>query len=165
MATVLQTDLWQRPALPGLIVVTTNSVVNSRGVLVMGRGSAGDARDRIPGIQSEVTTEIRRQRPGIVLDGTADYGFLVVRSPFRPDRVGFGILQAKRHWRDVSAWETIELALAQLAAWATEHPDVEIRCPVPGLGCGQIGRGVQLDRDRVLEACRELPASITFCWR
>lgn len=164
MSEILQTNLWQCPPLPGMIVVTTNSVVNSRGVLIMGRGSAGDAAKRIPGIQAEVTAEIRRQRPEIVLDGKADYGFLVIRSPFRPNRVGFGIFQAKRHWRHVSAWETVELSLAQLEEWALEHPEVSIRCPLPGLGCGQIGSGQPLDRDRLLAACSELPASITFCW-
>ena len=165
MATVVCGELWQRPQLPGLIVVTTNSVVNSRGLLIMGRGSAGDAVKRIPGLQFEVTAEIRQQRPEIVLDGTVDYGFLIIRSPFRPGRVGFGILQAKRHWRHVSAWSTIELALSQLETWAIEHPEVEIRCSLPGAGCGQIGSGTPVDREQLLAACCRLPESITFFWR
>ena len=161
MANIIQADLWQLPDPPRLLVVTTNSIVNSRGVLVMGRGSAGDARDRVPEIQAEVTAAIHRERPGIRLNGTQDYGFIVVRSPPR----GFGILQTKRDWRDVSAWETIALSLAQLHEWATEHPDINIRCSAPGLGCGHIGHGVPVTRDRIITACQALPDNVTFCYR
>lgn len=161
MAKIVQAELWDLPPPPRLVVVTTNSVVNNRGVLIMERGSAGDAVELDPEIQAEVTAEIHRQRPEIKLDGTQDYGFLIVR----PTPRGFGVLQAKRHWQDVSAWETISLALTQLHAWATKHPDVQIRCSAPGLGCGRIGRGVPIPRERIIAACEKLPDTVTFCFR
>lgn len=161
MANIIQANLWDLPPPPRLVVVTTNSIVNSRGVLIMGRGSAGDAVRLVPTIQFETTIAIRQHRPGIKLNGTQDYGFLVVR----PIPRGFGVFQTKRHWLDVSVWETISMSLAQLHVWATEHPDTQIRCSAPGLGCGQIGRGTPIPRERIITACQALPDNVTFCYK
>ena len=164
MALILRETLWRHPGFPGLIAVTTNSIVNVHGLLIMGRGSAGDACKRIPGIQRECTEAIRQSFPEILLNGSADYGFVVVR-PVRTDRLGFGIFQAKRDWRDVSGLATLSSSFESLRAWAVAHPEVQIRCAAPGLGCGQIGRGQAVSPGWVLETCRELPVNVTFCRR
>lgn len=109
MSRIIHAELWVHPGMPGLIAVTTNSVVKHNGELVMGRGSAGQAAQRIPGIALECVLAIQRDFPRIRLDSRMDYGLVVVRAP-TPGKIGFGILQAKRHWQDMSSWATIRIA-------------------------------------------------------
>lgn len=116
---IVHEELWNRMQLPTMVVVTTNSVVCSYG-LVMGRGSAGEAAARYPGLAREAEKAIRCKLPGFVLDGTGDYGFVVVRKSVA--QVGIGLLQAKRHWKDKSALPTIEKSVLELGKYALLHP-------------------------------------------
>ncbi len=155
-------ELWKHPGLPGMIVVTTNSMANSKGELVMGRGSAGEAAKRIPGIQRECADAIRSV--GVPLDGTADYGFLVIRHP-TDKKVGFGILQAKRDWRNVSDIETISLSIIMLNTYLKNNPSVQVRTVFPGIGCGRFGEGVAIDPKVVKRMLDALPDNLTVCIR
>lgn len=157
-------DLWRHPGFPGIIAVTTNSIAKRDGSLVMGRGSAGDAARRIPNIAFECASAILYAHPHIRLDGTQDYGFLVVRPP-REDRVGFAILQAKRHWRDVSDIHTIMLSVLSLRAYLMANPTVQVRTVFPGGGCGQIGNGTAPSVDEIAMLLRPLPDNLTVCIR
>lgn len=157
-------ELWRHPGNPGIIAVTTNSIVKRDGSLVMGRGSAGEAAQRIPNIGIECATAIQNAHPRFALNGTEDYGFMVVRPP-REDRVGFAILQAKRHWQDVSAIETIMLSIRMLKAYLLANPDVQVRTVFPGGGCGQIGGGTPPSVREIAMLLRPLPDNLTVCIR
>jgi hypothetical protein len=156
-------ELWRNPGIPGMIIVTTNSVTNHYG-LVMGKGSAGEAAQRIPGIRHECVAAIRSVLPGIALDGTQDYGFIVVRNPSLL-KIGFGIFQAKRDWKDVSKLETIDKAVVELEHWAVNNPKVNFRMPFPGIGNGQMGAGSPPDINDILQEISGLPDNVTVCVR
>jgi hypothetical protein len=156
MAQILREDLWTRVRWPGLYLVTTNSVLNARGLLIMGRGSAREARDRIPGIQAEIVQIVQ---PTVA----EDYGFRVIRDPRRDGHFGFGVFQTKRDWRHVAYVETILKSLGMLDEYAVANPDVLIRCPLPAVGCGQIGTGTPPDSNEIRALCLELPDNVTFC--
>ena len=153
---IVREELWQKPEYPGMIVVTTNSWTKKNNALVMGRGAAQQARDRIRLIDREAgcLVQLFEQR-----HGHRDYGFLVVRDPYREGLVGFGIFQVKRFYGDPGDLGLIELAVQKLSAWATEHPDVNIRMNYPGIGYGRLGR------DLVEPLLDVLPQNVTICWR
>ena len=161
MAQFEQRDLWSPVPWPGLYLVTTNSIITRNRHLVMGRGSAREAKQRIPGIEFEIVEQFHDFK----LDGTEDYGFRIIRDPRRADRFGFGVFQTKRHWKHVAIVETIMLSLSTLNDYAERNPDVTIRCPLPAAGCGWIGTGTPPDPDEIRAACETLPASVTFCSR
>jgi hypothetical protein len=162
MAHFEQRDLWSPVPWPGLYLVTTNSIVTRYyRHLVMGRGSALEAKQRIPGIEFEIMDHLTEFK----LDGTEDYGFRVIRDPRRDNRFGFGILQTKRHWKHVAVVETIVLSLSMLHHYAERNPDVTIRCPLPAAGCGWIGTGTPPDPKAVRAVCETLPNNVTFCSR
>ncbi|KKK79008.1 hypothetical protein LCGC14_2837860, partial [marine sediment metagenome] len=58
-------ELWKPVEHPAIYVVTTNASVNKRGELVMGRGAALQATQRIPGIAVEAA-EIVDYRLGLL---------------------------------------------------------------------------------------------------
>lgn len=157
-------ELWRHPGFPGIIAVTTNSIVKRDGSLVMGRGSAGEAKQRLAGIEFQCADAIMDAHPMMKLDGTEDYGFLVVRPP-REDRVGFAMLQAKRHWQDVSAIETIMLSVRMLRAYLLANPTVQVRTVFPGGGCGQVGNGAAPSILEIASLLRPLPDNLTVCIR
>ncbi len=157
-------DLWRNPGFPGVIAVTTNSIVKRDGGLVMGRGSAGEAAQRIPGIQHEIVSAVEQLHPRFKFDGRSDYGFVVVRQP-TASKIGFAALQAKRDWRDVSDLETITLSIRMLREYLLAHPDVNVRTVFPGGGCGQIGEGTPPSVDVIAALLRPLPDNLTVCIR
>ena len=164
MAHIVHEELFVHTSPPGLIAVTTNSIVKSDGGLVMGRGSAGEIARLVPEIRFEGVRAIKRAWPNMKLDGTQDYGFIVVRMPTEKS-TGIGFLQAKRNWMDTSSRQTIVTGLDMLSEWASQRPDIQIRSVIPGWGCGQIGRGERLDKDELLALCGALPDNVKFCIR
>jgi hypothetical protein len=153
---------------PQIIAVTTNSIRKHDGGLVMGRGSAGEAVQRIGAtIRFECAQAIRNHHPTFHLDGRPGetYGFLVIREPIADQRVGFAIIQAKYHWRDVAPMTLIETTLDSLYAYACAHPDIRIRTPIPGIGCGLIGRGAPPDVRTIVQMCQRFPDNVIFTHR
>lgn len=150
MAKIVREELWKHPGHPGMIIVTTNAIVKANGALVMGRGAARQARDRIPEIDLECGTAARQ--------AAHRYGFHVVRPP-TGGKVGFGIFQVKYHYKELANLELIELAVKKLTNYANEFPDVAIRMNYPGIGHGG------LTRQEVEPLLLSLPDNITICWR
>lgn len=153
---LIKGELWRLPApigQPSIMGVTTNAIITSAG-LVMGKGSAGEAVSRIPGIRQEVATALRAAHPQWHFDGRPgeDYGFLVIREPVPGQRVGFAIIQAKRHWRDASPLDLVLASIAAADQEARARPGTVIRCPVPGIGAGRLSGA---DRACVLDACAD----------
>jgi len=143
------------PGFPGMIAVSTNHSISKSGALVMGRGAALQAKQRIPGIDLECGEAIRsfQQR----CDGP--YGFLVVRPP-TDSKIGFGIFQVKYHWAEAAALELIWYSAEGLAKWAKDHSDCAIRMNFPGIGNGH------LSRQEVLPIIQDvLPQNVAVCHR
>ncbi len=151
-------ELWQMPKLPGIIVVTTNYITRRRdSALIMGRGAALQAKNRIPGIDVECGLATIRH---FAETNELNYGFLIVRPANRPGKVGFGIFQVKQHWGNAAELWLIERSTKRLSTWANEHPDVSVRMNFPGIGNGQMSAADVLP---LLEA--SLPDNVTVCRR
>ncbi len=149
-------ELWKDPGRPGLICVTTNSVVkDSDGSLAMGAGAAKQAAQRIPGIALEagrLITVVRR------MTGKQNYGFMVIRPP-TADKCGFGIFQVKDHYKEAASLALITQSCRDLAAWCLSEPECQVRLNYPGIGLGK------LTMDEVLPALEVLPQMCTICHR
>jgi len=148
-------ELWKHPGFPGMIVVTTNATIAKRGNLVMGRGAAKQAVDRIKNIQFEAGTIARTYIPVGSSTGFAQYGFAIVRHPTE-DKIGFGIFQVKWHFAENACLDMIEMATDRLLEYIEEHPDVNIRMNFPGIGAGR------LSPDDVLPIIERLE-TVTIC--
>jgi len=153
---VVTEELWQRPEFPGMIVVTTNYTTKRNSALVMGRGAALQARERIPGIDVECGKAIIQH---FGRTNELNYGFLVIRPENAPGKIGFGIFQVKEHFRDSASLSLIEKSAKRLATWANEHPNVNIRMNFPGIGYGHLSAA------DVLPLLRVLPDNVLVCRR
>ena len=80
---IIRGELWQLVEHPAVYVVTTNASVNNSGELVMGRGAALQATQRIPGIALEAASLVD-YRLGLLNRDDKPYGFVLVRQP-RPE--------------------------------------------------------------------------------
>ena len=103
MPNIVREELWLHPGHPGMLVVTTNSTISKAGGLVMGRGAAKKAVERIQGIEKKCAKKVRT---------AADpYGFLPVRLPRPEEKIaGFEIFQVKRHWKEQADLTLIKIA-------------------------------------------------------
>ena len=73
-----QEELRQAPGHPGMIVVTTNGTISKKGALVMGRGAAKEACNRIRGIEYECGKFARSFVPLGSSTGYSQYGFTLI---------------------------------------------------------------------------------------
>ncbi len=129
-------ELWQLVEHPAVYVVTTNASVNNSGELVMGRGAALQAAQRIPGIALEAASLVD-YRLGLLNRDDKPYGFVLVRQP-RPEegKYGFGIFQVKHAWDQPAKISLISHAMDILRMYALDKRDVTIRMNYPGIGLG-----------------------------
>jgi predicted NAD-dependent protein-ADP-ribosyltransferase YbiA (DUF1768 family) len=153
MVKIVAEELWRDPGNPGMIVVTTNAIVQANGALVMGSGAALEAVVKIDGIAKECGEA--------VLKHGSRYGFIEVREP-KPDegsrgKRGFGILQTKFNYKERSDLSLVQYSLGKLAEYAQAHPDVKIRVNFPGIGSGR------LKREQVEPLLAGLPDNVTVC--
>ena len=115
--------------LPVTYVVTTNAFVKKTGELVMGRGAAFQATQRIPNIATECADAINAH--------SKSYGFLPVREATSA-LAGFGIFQVKLNWWDDADLELIRISSGILLRAATENPEMKYRLNYPGIGNGNL---------------------------
>lgn len=152
-------ELWSTRAAKYMIVVTTNSVIVN-GSLVMGAGSALQARELYPAVTRLAARKImdlyRGAFPTRGYDFNFHYGFLPV---FETDH-GLGIFQTKQHFNDVSCLGTIQKSASMLAEYALAHPDTEFRLPFAGGGLGQRGKGTPPTSEEILDALAILPDNV-----
>jgi hypothetical protein len=129
-------NLWEDPA--PILCFTSNSILNTHGELVMGRGSAAEAKQHCPTLPSQYGRLL--QERGLV---GGVYGVLW-RKTSRQTPHGWGAcyllaLQTKRHWRDPSSQPLIAYSLGCLVTLLAtvpvlQHGDVAL--PFPGIGAG-----------------------------
>jgi hypothetical protein len=122
-------DMWTAWPTAGLFLVTTNSYLNQRGELVMGRGMAWQARRRFGGLPKAFGEAIAARCGHL-----GEYGLLISE---RWPEARVGALQVKRHWVSRASLSLIRKSTHMLSAWAEEHPDVQIHLNMPGVGNGR----------------------------
>jgi hypothetical protein len=131
---VITGDLWQEEGKADIILVTTNSIVNARGKLVMGRGAAEQAASRYPSLASDLGRLISR----IPLDFTPHprYGILIL-PPFA-NGVTLGAFQVKYNWRNAAILDLIQESARRLRVIARAFPHWRIVLNFPGIGNGKL---------------------------
>jgi len=136
---VIKGELWKLVDHPAIYTVTTNASINKQGALVMGRGAALQAKQRIPGIEFEAADAILAWNKETGHDLTIPYGFLIVRPP-RPDKskFGFAIFQVKYQWDHPADPNLISCSLSCLRYTAYTNKDLTIRMNYPGIGFGRL---------------------------
>jgi len=136
-----------------VVVVTTNSTINQRGELVMGRGAALAMKKAFPGIASEFGARVKSFKKWAA---TEDYLFL---NHLRETKI-LGILQVKRHFKDTADFELIRQSLDMFRHYARGMkgacPDCRIFLNFPGIGAGKLA-----DRyDDILKLLKRLPDNV-----
>lgn len=137
-------DMWSAWDKVDLFLITTNATVTKNQCLVMGRGIAGEARARFPGLDMMLGGEIR------YVAGWR-YGLLV--SSQWPEKK-LGCFQVKVDWRDKADMELIGLSAAMLCRWCEKHPKATVALNFPGIGNGRLAR------EDVLPLLAELPDAV-----
>jgi len=147
---------WNQPGT--LFVVTGNSYINLRGQLVMGRGAAKALSERVHGIA--------RMFGDLVREVPEDYYLLRVPVHTVKECLGHwcrvfcdvGLLQVKRHFRDVGDTALIKEGVTRLASFAKDNPTQAIHMNMPGIGWGR------LSERTVLPLLADLPKNVNV-WR
>jgi hypothetical protein len=152
MAKIVREDLWETEP-NTIILVTTNSVSTGSG-LVMGKGSALEAKQLFSNIEKIISFKLRVE--GLKLDGTEFYGVRIIYQPTQ-GRLGLGILQTKRHWHNDALMHDVVMSLNQLRRIAYDNPKIEYRTVLPGTGLGH------LPVNQIAAICKSLPDNVTFC--
>lgn len=112
-------DYWQKPQT--IICLTTNGIVRSDGLAVMGAGVAFQATKKIRGLRRKV-------------------GDLITQSGNIVQRVGMlplMLFPVKHHWLEAADLKLIATSARSLQAIAEKSPDLTFILPRPGCGNGK----------------------------
>jgi hypothetical protein len=138
-------DIWTVYEQTDLLVITTNSTVKANGALVMGRGVAQQARDRMRGLDRYLGRQI-----AATCGSRGEYNLLTAIWP----GVHIAALQVKYHYTHPADPALITRSLAALAAWIATHHPRRVDMVFPGIGNGK------LHRADVLPLLQHLPALV-----
>jgi hypothetical protein len=119
-------DLWHYYKKPRIVVcVTTNGTVRKDGHLVMGRGCALEAMQRIPGLALGLGQAILKS-------GNKIY-------PYREGRsIRLMTFPVKHQWYEDADLNLIRRSALQLKKIAEQNPEVRFLLPRPGCGNGRL---------------------------
>ena len=148
---------WNKPGT--LFVVTTNSTINKKGELVMGRGSAKQLKDRAPGIPGVFGEVLSKYHMNL-------YGLCVVTSIRFKERLGHwcrifcdvGAFQVKTRFSNQADPTIIRRSAQLLNEYARKNPALVINMNMPGTGHGRLSEGA------VMPHLRQLPKTVNI-WR
>jgi len=144
-------EMWSVWGKTGLWLFTGNSYINQKGELVMGRGLALEAKNKVPTIQRRLGTSISLATCPVI-DGYKIYGVeCIAFRNYRQQRFNVGAFQVKRHFKDVAELSLIGYSCIRLKAIIEALGYNRVDLNFPGIGCGR------LKRDRVLPIISELP--------
>ena len=132
-----------------LFLITANATIKRNGALVMGRGLAREARDRVPGLDLDAGRLIQRIQTSTQLGGR--YGLAILRAPY-------GLFQVKFHYRNTARPDLISLSVSMLKRLLWAHSDWRVDLNFPGIGNGK------LDYLSVLPLVSVLPDTVHI-WR
>ena len=138
-------DMWSiYPSHTNYLLFTANSYIKNNGALVMGRGAAKQARDRLPGIDMELGRKVvHLGKYGIVLSN-------------RYPRVG--AFQVKYGYSEQANIWLIQESVFRLFEFLAHNPGLKIDLNFPGIGNGG------LDVKTVEPIIKLLPDSVRV-WR
>lgn len=119
-------DMWQIFNQTDLFCITTNSTITRNDRLVMGRGIALQARNKLPNIDLYLGKQIKFHR---------DYGLVIV-SNFRPQLIA--AFQVKYHWREFADLSLIILSTDKLKTYITKTKPLRVDLNYPGIGNGKL---------------------------
>lgn len=129
------------------ICITTNSVLNTKGELVMGKGIALAAKKAVPSLPRLFADSIKLKNKSKSDHIQKDY-YLV--------NVGKYIaFQTKRHWREPSPIELVVGSIQRLERLALKYPNFTFGLPFPGVHNGG------LTKEQVLPYLHHLPNNVT----
>lgn len=118
-----------------IICLTTNNVIKGNGDLVMGAGVALEGANYFPGLPKTAGRLVRKYN----LDNE-DYFFLLCFNESWDKkyggRIGVGLLQTKRHYKDNSPVSLISNSVDHLVLAAENSPDFMFHSAIPGIGHG-----------------------------
>lgn len=146
MAKYKHGDIWSELDNSCIILITTNSTINKRGELVMGAGSAKQAKDRFPNLPKIWGKSVRGFRD-------LDYNIIITELE---NNIFIGALQTKRFWKDPSTKNLVAKSLQKLQEYAESNPTIQFHCVMPGIGKGK------LDINKILPFTDLCPNNITF---
>lgn len=124
---LVQSNIWDYASKLSFICITTNSILNKNGELVMGKGNAQQAKVLAPNLPKDFGDQIKAKG----LDGKY-YGLLV------SENKKFIAFQTKLHWRDNSPIEVVEESCDKLNRLARRYPDETFGLPFPGINNGRL---------------------------
>ncbi len=148
-------NLWADPAT--LLLFAGNSVVDTHDCLVMGAGSAREAKMQCPTLPRQLGRILaqRHLQHGL-------YGLLFCKTNVQ---VGdhwqaklVGAFQTKRHWRDPADPQIIAYSVGRLCGYLEALPGMQhltVAMPFPGIGYGGLAR------EQVLPLLAPLPDTVT----
>ena len=159
---IVNEELWTKNT-HAIILVTSNSIKKSDGMLVAGRGTALQACTHIPNFRRRATETLTNYGFG-KLNGTETYGMVICQLPGAAGP-GWGLFQTKLDWRDTSPINVIVASIQNLIQYSRLHDEYLFRLPMPGYGCGNIGSGQKPDELAIMSLLRKLPDNVTVCKR
>jgi hypothetical protein len=131
-------DMWGKT---DLFLFTSNPIVNSRGLAVMGRGIAKQIADKYPQVQREFGDYLKFPGP----DFSCDRLCIV-------DNQLVGFFMVKDHWRSPARLDIISDSVDELGAMASAYDRIDLN--FPGIGNGK------LTREAVLPIIQFLPDNV-----
>ena len=117
-------DLFNHPA--DAIVITTNPIINSAGLTVMGRGVAFQAAQKYPWLRKALAQRLTRHGNHVYVFGTWDYGV---------DQT-LVTLPVKHHWKDKADWMLINHSILELVRLTDALGWESVALCRPGCGNG-----------------------------
>ncbi len=146
--TYSNTELWIDTT--DMTIVTTNGYIRKDGCLVMGRGAAYQATQRIPEI-AKLCGNVIAKKYKSVDENIYRYGFLPISD-------NFGIFQVKYNFRDDADLNLIKESTNDLLELCSTT-DTHFRMNFPGIGYGR------LSIEKVMPVLDILPWYVTICYK
>lgn len=125
------------------IVILTNGFVNSSGANTMGKGCAGEAKYRYPGIQLVVGERVQQYGNHVfLLTDQIEMGEWVLHTPgsWKNHILSHALISfpTKEHWRNPSILKLIEQSAEELLGLTQAFQFESVLIPRPGCGAGQL---------------------------
>ena len=152
-------DMWSAFDDADLFCITTNSTLNKKGELVMGKGIAGKASERftwLPKFFGDLLIKKGKERYGMLFyeNWNVKHKSISDSSPI----LKIAAFQTKYDWKKPSPIDLVAFSIGYLQELAIHNPNKLIHLPFPGIGNGG------LNPFAVKPLLDNLPENVTI-WR
>lgn len=120
-------DMWSIWGKTDLFCITTNSSINSKGELVMGRGIAIEARTRFPQLPKLLANQL------LSLRDKRSFYYLLINEI---DRQRIGAFQVKHHYNELADTNIIVESVGELVKAMAYNNFERVDLNYPGIGFG-----------------------------